>query len=157
MKIYYELNLINFEGWSGADDTLKTLNYDQIEQLEYMLPEMLGEEASETALNDLLRFETDYIAEMLGFRNWEHLERSNNGEYEPIKIQCYNIDWDIDDEEYEDVEINLPESVLFELEDEDDIEEYYESKENGDEDDFLSDKLSDEYDFCVNSFEYNEV
>lgn len=31
------------------------------------------------------------------------------------------------------------------------------SKESGDEDDFLSDKLSDEYDFCVNSFEYKLV
>lgn len=157
MKIYYELNLINFEGWSGADNTLKTLNYDQIEQLENMLPEMLGEEASETTLNDLLRFETNYIAEILGFRNWEHLERANNGEYEPIKIQCYNIDWDTDDEDYEDVEINLPKIVEFILDDEDEIEEWYESKENGDEDDFLSDKLSDEYDFCVNSFDYKEV
>ena len=64
---------------------------------------------------------------------------------------------DLDDEDYEDVEINLPESVLFELEDEDDIEEWYEHKENGDEDDFLSDKLSDEYDFCVNSFEYKII
>lgn len=154
MKIYYELNLKSFDAWSGAKETLATLTIKQIEQLENMLPDIFEDEASETQLNDFLWFETDTIAEMLGFRNWEHLERTNNGEYEPIKIQCYNIDWDIDDE---DVEIYLPKAVLFKLEDDDDIEAYYESKENGDEDDFLSDKLSDEYGFCVNSFEYKEV
>ena len=80
MKIYYELDLKNFDAWSGAKDTLRTLNYDQIEQLENMLPDILGEEVSDTTLNDFLWFETDSIAEYLGFRNWAHLERANDGE-----------------------------------------------------------------------------
>jgi hypothetical protein len=157
MKIISEIDgLTNFEPWSGAVYVCNTLTYEQLQRLENELEQLYPEGMTDTQVNDILWHESDWVAELLGFRNWEHLERTNEGAYEPIKIQCHNIDWDTDDEEYEGVEVNLPESVLFELEDEDDIEEWYEHKENGDEDDFLSDKLSDEYDFCVNSFEYKE-
>lgn len=80
MKIYYELDLKNFEAWSGGKDTMTALTYDQIDQLENMLPDVLGDEVDETELNDLLWFERDRIAEWLGFEGWEHLERVNNGE-----------------------------------------------------------------------------
>ncbi len=154
MKIIHEIDsLTDFEPWSGAVSTYETLTHAQLEQLDGILEEAYPDGMTDTQVNDILWFEDDWIAEMLGFRNWEHLERSNKGDYEPIKIQCYNIDWDTDDVWAP----NLPESVEFTLEDEDDIEAYYESKESGDEDDFLSDKLSDEYEFCVNSFEYQEV
>lgn len=118
MKLYYELDLKNFKAWSGAVDTLNTLTYDQIEQLEGMLPDILGEEADETALNDLLWFETDYIAETLGFKNWEHLERVNNGDinqtYESVikitkeQFDCIDrvlteVDFDDDSEEMEEL------------------------------------------------------
>ena len=118
MKLYYELDLKNFEAWSGAVDTLRTLNYDQIEQLEGMLPDILGEEADETELNDFLWFETDSIAEYLGFRNWEHLEKSNNGEtdqtyvaevkiskakFDRINRLLDEIDFDDDSEEMEEL------------------------------------------------------
>lgn len=158
MKIIHEIDsLTDFEPWSYAVSRYETLTYAQLQQLDVLLEECYPDGMTDTQVNDILWHDCDWIAELLGFRNWEHLERSNKGEYEPIKIKCYNIDWDTDDEDYEDVEINLPEEVLFELEDEDEIEEYYEHEENNDVDDFLSDKLSDEYDFCVNSFEYEEV
>lgn len=154
MKIIKEIDgLTDFEPWSSAVSTYETLTYEQLKQLDSILEECYPEGATDTEINDLLRFDTDWIAEMLGFRNWEHLERVNSGNYKPIKIKCYNIDWDIDD--YEDCKINLPEEVTFEFEDEDDIEEYYEAKEDSDIDDWLADKLSDEYDVCVNSFDYN--
>ena len=158
MKIIHEIDsLTDFEPWSYAVSIYEALTYAQLLQLDSELEQLYPDGMTDTQVNDMLWHDSDWVAELLGFRNWEHLERSNEGEYKPIKIQCYDIDWDIDDEEYEDVEINLPTEVLFELENEDDIEEYLESKENGDEDDFLSDKLSDEYGFCVNSFEYKEI
>ena len=80
MKIYYDLDLRNFEAWSGGKDTLDELTYDQMERLEDILPDVLGDEASETELNDLLWFERDQIAEWLGFEDWEQLERVNNGD-----------------------------------------------------------------------------
>lgn len=157
MKIIHEIDsLTDFEPWSGAVSTYETLTYEQLQQLDGILEDLYPDGATDTQINDLLWFDEDYVAELLGFRNWEHLKRSNNGDYKPIKIKCYNINWDTNDEEYEDYEVNLPEEVTFEFEDEDDIEEYYEAKENSDVDDWLSDKLSDEYDFCVNDFEYEE-
>ena len=156
MKIISTIDSITeFEPWSYAVSRYETLTNAQLEQLDRELEQLYPEGMTDTQLNDIFWHEPDWIAELLGFRNWEHLERTNEGEYEPIKIQCYNIEWDIDEEECETP--NLPESVEITLEDDDDIEAYYESRENGDEDDFLSDKLSDEYEFCVNSFEYTEV
>lgn len=35
---------------------------------------------SDTTINDLFWFEDDYIAQLLGFKNWEALERHNAGE-----------------------------------------------------------------------------
>ena len=157
MKIIHEIDsLLDFEPWSGAVSTYETLTREQLQQLDSELEELYPEGMTDTQVNDILWFDDNWVAELLGFRNWEHLKRTNNGEYEPIKIQCYNIEWDTDDEDEEYILPSLPESVVIELEDEDDIEEWYEHKEDGDEDDFLSDKLSDEYGFCVNSFEYKE-
>ena len=86
MKVYYELDLNNFKSWGGATDTLATLTYDQVKQLESMMEECWGDEADETSVNDFLWFDTDVIAEWLGFKSWEELEHINNGDehYEEI-------------------------------------------------------------------------
>ena len=86
MKVYYELDLINFQSWGGAKDTLATLTYEQIKQLESIMEECWGDEADETSVNDFLWFDTDVIAEWLGFEDWEELEHHNNGDehYEEI-------------------------------------------------------------------------
>jgi hypothetical protein len=80
MQIYYELDLLRFEAWSGGKDTLNTLTYDQTEQLQTILEEAYPDGLEETSLNDILWFERDWIAEMLSFNDWEHLERANAGE-----------------------------------------------------------------------------
>ena len=72
-------------------------------------------------------------------------------EGDPVTIQCYDIEWDTDNEE-----CDLPTSVELVLENTDDIREYHESKENYDVGDFLANKLSNEYGFCVNNFKYEE-
>ena len=86
MKVYYELDLKNFEAWGGAIETLRVLDYEQINQLESMMEDSFGDEVSETTVNDFLWFDTDTIAEWLGFGSWEELEHSNNGDehYEEI-------------------------------------------------------------------------
>ena len=157
MKIIHEIDsLLDFEPWSYAVSRYETLTAKQLEQLDAELEQLYPDGMTDTEVNDMFWHDDDWVAELLGFRNWEHLERTNQGEYETIKIQCYNIEWDTDDEE-EYILPSLPESVVITLEDEDDIEEWYEHKEDCDEDDFLSDKLSDEYEFCVNSFEYRII
>ena len=80
MKITKEMSLRNFEGWSGAVDTLDTLTDEQKDALESNLEELYPDGMDETSLNDLLWFENDVIAEWLGFEDWEDLERKNSGE-----------------------------------------------------------------------------
>lgn len=154
MKIIHEIDsLTNFKPWSYAVSRYETLTTKQLQQLDGILEDTYPEGMTDTQVNDILWHEPDWVAELLGFRNWEHLERANNGAYEAIKIKCYNIDWDTDDEEVDD----LPESVLLTLEDEDDIEDYHESCDNVDASDFIADMLSDKYGFCVNKFNFDIV
>ena len=80
MKITKEISLRNFEGWSGAVDTLNTLTDDQKDALEANLEELYPDGMDESSLNDFLWFENDTIAECLGFDDWEDLERKNSGE-----------------------------------------------------------------------------
>ncbi len=80
MKITSEISLRDFEGWSGAVDTLNTLTDEQKDALEANLEELYPDGMDEGNLNDLLWFENDTIAEWLGFDDWEDLERENSGE-----------------------------------------------------------------------------
>lgn len=154
MKIISVIESITeFEPWSYAVSRYETLTNPQLERLDVLLEECYPEGMTDTQLNDILWHDSDWVAQLLGFRNWEHLERTNNGDYEPIKIQCYNIKWDTDGEKVE----GLPKSVLLTIEDEDEIDSYYESVENFDGHDFIADKLSDEYGWCLISLSYKEV
>lgn len=80
MIITSEISLRNFDGWSGATDTLATLTTAQLNTLENILVDCYPEGMTDTQLNDILWFETDWIAEMLGFKDWEDLEESNEEE-----------------------------------------------------------------------------
>ena len=88
MIIKKEISLEDFEAWSGAEYTMETLSNlavetdrDIFEELESEL-EMDFDEWDETDLNDFLWFENDTIAEILGFDDWEQLERIADGEDE---------------------------------------------------------------------------
>ncbi len=80
MKYYIETSLENFEAWSGGRDTLEVLIEKGLcDTVEACLEEALGEDVSDTAINDILWMERDMIAEWCGFSSWEALE---NGEEE---------------------------------------------------------------------------
>ena len=67
MKVVSEVSLWNFEGWSGAEETIKIIiENDKIEEFEQLIEELFPEGIDETHLNDLLRFEDSWIFEMLG-------------------------------------------------------------------------------------------
>lgn len=82
MKIYKEDSIKGYGAWSGAVDTVDTLTDEQAETLESIFEDIYPDGIGETELNDILWFENDWIAEMLGFDDWEALERHNNGEEE---------------------------------------------------------------------------
>ena len=95
MTIKTEISLEDFEAWSGARDTLDTLNEKGLtEQLENILDDeaVSGEEGwTDTSLNDFLWFETDTIAEWLGFNDWEELENGESKEDEEREEEIKNL------------------------------------------------------------------
>lgn len=68
MKTYNENTSIkNFNAWSGAVETQETIiNEGKAEEFDNLIEELYSEGLSETALNDLLWFETDWLFETLG-------------------------------------------------------------------------------------------
>ena len=67
MKITREMNLRNFEAWSGAKNTLnKLIELDKCEELEAVLEDLYPEGMTETQLNDVLWFDNEWIYETLG-------------------------------------------------------------------------------------------
>lgn len=74
MKIYKEVNSVyDFDFWSGAKDTVKYLLDSEVNEIISML-EMSGyDEMSETELNDFFWFETDTIAEWLGYKDFDEI------------------------------------------------------------------------------------
>lgn len=75
-----EKPLSQFEFWSGAKERTNHLTIEQLDRLDDLLSEVLGENPTDTAINDLFWFEEDFIAQLLGFDSWEALERYNDGE-----------------------------------------------------------------------------
>ena len=67
MKNTKEIDLRNFEPWSGAVDTFdKIYNADKIDELEWILEDLYPDGIDETQLNDLLWFDDEWILETLG-------------------------------------------------------------------------------------------
>lgn len=96
MKIYSEISLENFNAWSGGRDTLDVLIEKGLcDQLEAIIDSIEPEEGwSDTAINDLLWFERDNIAEMLDFSDWEDLENDgkSDDDDEGMRLLDYWLD-----------------------------------------------------------------
>lgn len=80
MTYTVEKPLSQFEFWSGAKERTDHLTIEQLDRLDYLMPEVLGENPTDAAINDLFWFEEDYIAQLLGFNSFEALVRHNDGE-----------------------------------------------------------------------------
>ena len=75
MKVTYELNLVTFEAWSGGEKTLdRILEEGKEDEFIALLEDLYPEGIDETALNDLLRFDADWICESLGMKTDEEQE-----------------------------------------------------------------------------------
>ena len=72
MTIKTETNLRSFEAWSGAVDTKKIiLDAGLEEEFEILIDELYPDGLSDTELNDLLWFDSDWILENLGIKEEE--------------------------------------------------------------------------------------
>lgn len=92
MKLYKELNLANFEPWSGAVDTLNTIKKaDKIDELENLLEECYPDGIEETQLNDLLWFESEWLFGCLGITEEEEEENTRFCPYTNDTIFCDGV------------------------------------------------------------------
>jgi len=66
--LYKEVSIHDFEPWSGAVSTYERLRReDKLGTLESLLPDLFAyEDVEETELNDLLRFDSDYVYRLVG-------------------------------------------------------------------------------------------
>lgn len=76
MEYKVETSLEEFEAWSGGKDTLDVLiEKGDCDAVEGLIEESFaGEMPTETQINDLLWFERDFIAEYLGYKDWDEYE-----------------------------------------------------------------------------------
>lgn len=83
MKISKEVYFWNdFDFWSGAEDTVKYLTCDEIETIFAQLTEIYPDGMTDTEFNDFFWFETDCIAQMLGYDNFEEIMNRENEQNE---------------------------------------------------------------------------
>jgi len=73
MLVNKEVNLGNFEFWSGAVETVKYLTSEELETIESTLEELYPEGLDETTLNDLFWFNGDEIANWLGYNSFDEI------------------------------------------------------------------------------------
>ena len=75
MTIKTETNLRNFKAWSGAIETKELIiNLGLEEEFEGLIDELYPEGLTDTQLNDLLWFDSDWILKTLGIKEEEEEE-----------------------------------------------------------------------------------
>lgn len=87
LKVVKEMNLEDFEPWSGAVHQFDILyEMDLLGSLQNEM-EIMDEEWTDTQINDFLWFDEDVIAKLLGYDDWEEIE----AEYKAIN-QRYDLE-----------------------------------------------------------------
>lgn len=103
MRIVKEISVENFEGWSGANDTIEVIEKaGKVDEFDNLIEELYPDGLSETSLNDLLRFDYEWIYETLGITKY-------------YKVSVYDIEYDVDDDDEID-QTKLPTHLTIELE-----------------------------------------
>lgn len=103
MRIVKEISVEDFEGWSGANDTIEVIEKaGKVDEFDNLIEELYPDGLSETSLNDLLRFDYEWIYETLDITK-------------SYKVSVYNIEYDVDDDDEID-QTKLPTHLTIELE-----------------------------------------
>ena len=69
MKVYKEMNLRDFEFWSGAKSNAETLTDEQLDMVESILEDAFPDGMDETQINDIFWFDFDTIREWRGIED----------------------------------------------------------------------------------------
>ena len=74
MKVYSEINLRDFEFWSGAKLNAETLTSEQLDMVDSILEELYPYGMNETEINNFFGFGFDTIRKWLSINNEEEEE-----------------------------------------------------------------------------------
>lgn len=82
MEYKVETSLERFEAWSGGKDTLDVLiEKGDCDEVESLIDELWCDGMpTDTDINDFLWFERDWIAERLGYEDWDEYEYGKEDE-----------------------------------------------------------------------------
>lgn len=117
MTITYELDLESFEAWSGGEDTLnRVINEGKVSMLESILEDCYPDGMTETHLNDILRFDSEWVYEMCGIRSEEKIREELKEAKERLE-EIYEEYNDALAEEIEEINSNRESEGLNELDD----------------------------------------
>ena len=70
MKIYRDESLSNFEFWSGAISNAEEFTLEELDRIGEELEAENPDGMDETEINDLMWFEPEYLASLIGL-NWD--------------------------------------------------------------------------------------
>ena len=70
MKIYREESLSNFEFWSGAISNAEEFTLEELDRIGEELEAESPDGMDETEINDLMWFEPEYLANLIGLE-WD--------------------------------------------------------------------------------------
>lgn len=116
MIITYELDLQNFEAWSGAKDTLERIQREgKCDLLEQILEDTYPEGMTETELNDLLWFESETVYEWLDIRSEEQIKKEIEEAEEELNDKISDLEFDLDDDLTEEERRDIIESYQPEI------------------------------------------
>jgi hypothetical protein len=73
MKVNSEINLTNFQFWSGAKN--HSFTYNELQEIEFQLEDIYPDGIDETHLNDLFWFDEEFICELIGLKYKKYLKR----------------------------------------------------------------------------------
>lgn len=79
MKIVTHENLYEFKFWCGAKATASLLTQDEMELIDDLLNDAYPDGLTSTEINDIFWFDTDWIAEVLNYHNFEDLWKDRFG------------------------------------------------------------------------------
>ena len=71
MKVYKEMNLRDFEFWSGAKSNAETLTSEQLDMVESILENLCPDGIEDVKINDFFWFNFDTIRGWLGIEEDE--------------------------------------------------------------------------------------
>lgn len=67
MKIITEISIYQFDAWSGAKETqAKIIEFDKENEFDALIEELYPDGLTETQLNDILWFDSEWIFDSLG-------------------------------------------------------------------------------------------